>query len=77
MEVIDGIRIGIQIVTLDIWIIWLIFILVDIIIARKWSKEEDKKLNKQIELYNEFVEYQKQTDKKYKAIIELLNLKEE
>ena len=52
MEVIDGIRIGIQIVTLDIWIIWLIFILVDIIIARKWSKEEDKKLNKQIELLN-------------------------
>lgn len=77
MEIIDGIRIGIQIMFLDIWLLWFIFILANAINTNKELKKNDKKLDEQLELYNLFVEYQKAVDKKYNAIIEILNLKKE
>lgn len=77
MTVIDGIRIGIQIMFLDIWLLWFIFILANAISTNKELKKNDKKLDEQLELYNLFIEYQKAVDKKYNAIIEILNLKKE
>lgn len=76
MTVFEGIRIGIQIMLLDVWLIWVIFIIADMIISHKWLKQSDKDINSTMALMRAFTEYQKATEERYKEVLRKLKEKE-